>query len=45
MCDGWTPQNASHLLGCPWVGDGRGRTGEMIWEDAEWCEAVADFVM
>jgi len=20
VCDGWTPQNAAHLLGCPWVG-------------------------
>jgi len=33
VCDGWTAQNAAHLLGCPWVGDGRGRTMEMIWED------------
>ena len=24
VCDGWTPQNAAHLLGCPWVGDSRG---------------------
>jgi len=45
VCDGWTPQDAAHLLGCPWVGDGRGRKREMIWEDEGWCEAVADFVM
>ena len=30
VCDGWTPQNAAHLYECPWVGDGRGRTREMI---------------
>jgi len=23
VCDGWTPQNAAHLLGCTWVGDGK----------------------
>jgi len=45
VCDGWTPQNAAHLLGCPWVGDGRGRTSEQVWEDEKWCEAVADFIM
>jgi len=33
VCDGWTAQNAAHLMGCPWVGDGRGRKSEMIWED------------
>jgi len=44
-CDGWTPQNAAHLLGCPWVGDGKGRSFEMIWEDEEWCGAVAGFIM
>jgi len=45
VCDGWTPQNAAHLLECPWVGDGKGRRFEMIWEDEEWCEAVARFIM
>jgi len=45
VCDGRTPQNAAHLLGCPWVGDSRGRTSEMIWEDEKWHEAVTDFVM
>jgi len=45
VCDGWTPQNAAHLLECPWVGDGRGRKFEMIWEDEKWCEAVAEFIM
>jgi len=46
VCDGWTAQNAEHLLGCPWVGpvgDGRGHTYEQMWEDEKWCEAVADF--
>jgi len=45
VCDGWMPQNAAHLLGCPWVGDGRGRTSEQVWEDEKWCEAVAEFLM
>jgi len=44
VCDGWTPQNAAHLLECPWVGDGKGRTSEMIWEDERWCEAVPEFI-
>jgi len=26
VCDGWTPQNAAHLYGCPWVGGGKGGT-------------------
>jgi len=30
VCDGWTPQNAAHLLGYPWVGDGKGRTSEQV---------------
>ena len=33
------------LMGCPWVGDGKGRTSEMLWEDEKWCEAVAEFIM
>jgi len=45
VCDGWTAQNAAHLMGCSWVGDGKGRTVEMLWGDEEWCEAVAEFVM
>ena len=45
VCDGWTAQNAAHLLGCSWVGDGKGRTCDQIWEDEKWCEAVADFIM
>jgi len=44
VCDGWTPQNAAHLLGCSWVADGKGRTYERIWEDEEWCEAVYGFI-
>jgi len=45
VCDGWTPQNAAHLYVCPWVGDGRGRTRESIFEDAGWCEEVARFLV
>ena len=45
VCDGWTPQNAAHLYECPWVGDGRGSTREMILKDEEWCEEVARFIM
>jgi len=30
VCDGWTAQNAAHLMGCSWVGDGKGRTAEML---------------
>jgi len=44
-CDGWTLQNAAHLLSCPWVGDGKGRTREMLWKDEKWCEELARFVM
>jgi len=44
VCDGWTPQNAAHLLDCPWVGDGKGRRTDGIWEDEEWCGAVEDFI-
>jgi len=45
VCDGWTPQNAAHLMECSWVGDGKGRRMEMLWEDEKWCEAVAEFIM
>jgi len=45
VCDGWSSQNAAHLLGCAWVGDGKGRTSEMIWEDEKRCEALAEFLM
>jgi len=44
VCDGWTPQNAAHLMRCTWVGDGMGRTQEEIWGDEKWCEAVFDFI-
>jgi len=44
VCDGWTQQNAAHLYECPWVGDGKGRTREMIWKDEEWCAALAEFL-
>ena len=30
VCDGWTPQNAAHLYECPWVGDGKGRTRNVV---------------
>ena len=45
VCDGWTAQNAAHLMSCPCVGDGRGINSEMMWEDERWCEAVAGFIM
>jgi len=45
VCDGWTAQNAAHLMNCPWVGDGRGMNSERVWEDEKWCEAVAGFLM
>jgi len=44
VCDGWTPQNAAHLYMCPWVGDGKGRRRESIFEDEEWCGEVARFL-
>jgi len=43
-CDGWTVQNAAHLYSCPWVGDGKGRTWELIWKDEKWCSEVARFI-
>jgi len=45
VCDGRTPQNAAHLLGCPWVGDGKRRTSEQVWGDERWCKVVAEFLM
>ena len=45
VCDRWTPQNAAHLMLCPWVGDGKGRKYEELWQDEEWCEAVAGFLL
>jgi len=45
VCDGWTAQNAAHLMRCPGVGDGRGREWEAMWKDEEWCEAVVDFIV
>jgi len=45
--DGWTAQNAAHLMRCPWVRDGKGRTSEILCEDEKWCEApaVAEFIL
>jgi len=45
VCDGYTAQNAAHLMECSLVGDGKGRMSQMLWEDEEWCEAVARFIM
>ena len=44
VCDKWTPQNAAHLYECSWVGDGKGRTRDMMWKDEKWCEDVARFL-
>ena len=44
VCDEWTPQNAAHLYECPWVGDGKGRRREQLWEDEKWCEDLARFL-
>jgi len=44
VCDGWTPQNAAHLMVCSWVGDGVGRSWEQAHEDEKWCAAIARFV-
>jgi len=45
LCDGWTAQNVAHLLRCPWVGNGIGRSVEKLWEDGKWCERVFDFLL
>jgi len=45
VCDGWTPQNVTHLYVCPWVGDGVGRSREQAREDAVWCAVMARFVV
>lgn len=34
-------QNAVHSRRCPFIGDGK----EEIWEDQEYCRAVADFLV
>jgi len=44
-CDGWRPQNAAHLQRCLWVGDGKGRSTEEIWNDEKWCERVVEFLL
>ena len=44
-CDGWTPQNAAHLMQCPWVGDGVGKSAEEMWQDEKWCEQVLEFIL
>ena len=35
-------QNATHLLECKLVGDGKGRPREGIWKGPEWCAAVME---
>ena len=37
-------QNAAHLLQCPLIGDGKGRSWDECKKDREWCRAVADFL-
>ena len=37
-------QNAVHLTRCRLVADGEGRSPEQVWEDREWCQAVAEFL-
>ena len=44
LCDCGRIQNAVHLLCCPLIGDGKGRTLEECMEDSEWCRKVADFL-
>ncbi|KAF8418750.1 hypothetical protein EV426DRAFT_704571 [Tirmania nivea] len=44
LCERGIAQNAAHLLSCPGMADGRGRSWERIWEDAEWCEKLAEAV-
>ena len=43
-CDCREIQNAAHLLHCPLVGDGKGRTREECFNGSEWCKMVADFL-
>lgn len=43
-CDCGSIQNAAHLLSCPLIADGMGRTVEECWEDQQWCRAVAEFL-
>ena len=44
MCDCGVTQNAAHLLQCPLVGDGKGKSMEQCQQDEVWCRAVADFL-
>ena len=37
-------QNAVHLRRCLLVADGKGRTMEQCWKDAEWCGELVDFL-
>ena len=41
MCDFGSVQNAAHPLRCMLIADGRGRTADEIWNDAEYCKTVA----
>ena len=44
LCGCGEVQNAAHLLRCPLIGDGKGRSLEECLEDSEWCKKVADFL-
>ena len=37
-------QNAAHLLQCPLIGDGKGRTMEECYVDQDWYREVAAFL-
>ena len=38
-------RNAVHLRRCTWVGDGKWRSLDEVWEDLEWCKAVEAFIV
>ena len=44
LCDCGEVQNAVHLLRCPLIGDGRGRSRDDCYKDEEWCNAVEEFL-
>ena len=44
LCDCGEVQNGIHLLHCPLIGDGKGRSLEECMKDSEWCKEVADFL-
>ena len=38
VCEYGVHQHEAHMLRCPEVGDGKGRTLEVAEDDEEWCE-------